>query len=140
MHGARAGQWPAVKSSLLAAALVLAGCAGESVRERPGFDLAPFREMALRADCIGVRNELFLIDGAFVLWHREGNCPDAAYAVQLYGATVDNVLCVLQDSIAGPRQSCSDGRYAEMFEVIVDNLDARDLGLGPDHTVKPVPM
>ena len=69
-----------------------------------------------------------------------GNCADASYSEMLYGSTPDQVLCSLYDSIAGPMKNCQHEQYRAMFDTITANLDKPDLGLGPDHTVQPVPF
>jgi hypothetical protein len=102
-------------------------------------DLAPFKKLAGAGGCSDIRNRLFLIDGRLVFWDIAGNCADASYSQMLYGSTPDQVLCVWHDSIAGPVKNCRDERYRDMFNVITANLDKPDLGLGPQHTVQPVP-
>jgi hypothetical protein len=128
-------------ASILLLALGIAGCSGPSKETPPPtVDLSPFREVARSSECADIKNRLFLIDGTLVLWDRQGNCPDASYLVRLSGGTVDNVLCELQDSIAGPRKECPDGQYEQMFDTITENLDKPDLGLGSEHTVTPVTL
>jgi hypothetical protein len=105
----------------------------------PSINLAPFRALARNSDCADKKNRLFLIDGQLVFWDRESNCADASYARALYGRTVEHLICDSMDSIAGPRGTCRDpGPYAGLFDIILKNLDANDLGLGSQHTVKPV--
>lgn len=111
----------------------------ERIGGPPVVNLEPFRDLAMNASCADKVNRLFLIDEHLVFWDRESSCADAAYARVLYGRTPAHVMCTLEDTIAGPRQGCHDrDPYAEMFKIIVDNLDKEDLGLGPKHTVKPV--
>lgn len=129
------------RTSILLLTLSFAGCSGPSKEAPPPtVDLSPFREAARASECADIKNRLFLIDGTLVLWDRQGNCPDASYLVRLSGGTVDNVLCELQDSIAGPRKECPDPQYEQMFNTINENLDQPDLGLGSDHTVTPVTL
>jgi hypothetical protein len=105
----------------------------------PDINLEPFKELARSGDCADVRNRLFLIDRHLVFWDRESRCADAAYAQALYGRTVEHLICDAHDSIAGPVRGCHDAdRYAAMFDTMLKNLDAPDLGLGPDHTVEPI--
>jgi hypothetical protein len=122
------------------ALLLLASCAGNSTEPRSAVDLAPFKKMARAGGCADIRNRLFLIDDQLVFWDRAGNCADGAYGQTLYGSTPDQVLCVLHDSIAGPMKNCRDERYQDTFDTMTANLDKRDLGLGPGHTVQPVPF
>jgi hypothetical protein len=103
-------------------------------------DFAPFQKLARSGGCNDKRNRLFLIDDQLVFWDEEGNCSDAAYSQTLYGSTPDQVLCVFHDSIAGPVRKCQDQRYQGMFNTMTDNLSKPDLGLGPGHTVQPVPF
>ena len=111
----------------------------ERIGDPPAMNLEPFRELARKADCADRSNRLFLIDEHLVFWDRESSCADAAYSRALYGRTVSHLMCLAEDSVAGPRQVCHDRDvYAEMFKIIVDNLDREDLGLGTKHTVKPV--
>ena len=121
---------------LLAAAPVLAtlpGC-GES----GGFDpaLAPYVEMARKADCADRVNRLYWIDRQLVVWRREGACADAAWLDALYDGTSLDALCIAGDSIAGPRQACRDAGAVALFQTIEDHRTAEDLGLRPGHTVE----
>ena len=110
-----------------------AGCAA-----RQTIDLVPFRKMAESAPCAEIRNRMLVIDGGMVLWDRQGACSDNAYAQTLFGGTPALVLCRTHDSIAGPQKSCDDASRAEMFDTILANLHAEDLGLGREHTVERV--
>jgi len=101
---------------------------------------APFLDLARHGVCADVRSRLFVIDQALVLWERVGNCPDNGYGTTLYGRTVDDVLCSLQDSIAGPMKSCPAPGYREMFEIIIQHIDQSDLGLGAGHDVQRLPL
>ena len=116
--------------------LLVASCRDGSNQAQSVNDLAPFKEMASTAGCSEISNRLFLIDGQQVFWDRAGDCPDASYSLTLFGSTVDNRLCYLHDSIAGPVRGCRDDRYRDMFDTITANLDKPDLGLGPKHTVQ----
>ncbi len=88
--------------------------------------------------CADIHNRLFLIDDQLVFWDIAGNCADASYSQILFGSTPDEILCRLNDSIAGPMKSCDDESYQEMFDTITANLDQPDLGLGEAHTVEAV--
>ncbi len=102
-------------------------------------NLAPFKELARTSSCADIRNRLFVIDNQLVFWDVAGNCADASYSQMLYGSTPDQMLCIFHDSIAGPKRSCQDERYKGIFDTITANLNKADLGLGPGHTVQPVP-
>jgi hypothetical protein len=123
---------------LLTAPILLASCTGTSGEPRSTVDLAPFKALARSGGCADIRNRLFLIDSQLVLWDRAGNCADAAYGQTLYGSTPDQVLCVYQDSIAGPVKNCQDAGHQDMFDMITENLEKPDLGLGAGHTVQSV--
>ncbi len=125
---------------LLTAPLLLASCAGRSSEPRSPVDLAPFQQLARPGPCADRRNRLFLIDNQWVQWDRAGSCADAAYGATLYGRTPDQVLCDWHDSIAGPVRNCRDERFQDLFNTMTANLDQPDLGLGPGHTVQPVPF
>jgi len=135
---------------LLFAAFALAGCnsdnpnESESTRDtshsvKQNIDLEPFKALARSSSCADKSNRLFLIDDRLVFWDRDSRCADAAYAHVLYAGRVDRVVCDLHDSIAGPQRSCEDsGADAKLFDIMVENLEAMDLGLGPEHTVRPI--
>jgi hypothetical protein len=120
--------------------LALPGCPAEEAKREGGIDPAPFKEMAKGAICADESNRLFVIDGKMVLWRRSGNCPDNAYATVLFGKTPKEVLCRVADSIAGPQKSCVDAEAGKLFDVILNNLDKKDLGLGPEHKVEPIEL
>jgi len=100
----------------------------------------PFVLLARHSECAGIRNRLFVIDESLVFWERVGLCPDNSHGATLFGDTVDDILCSLHDSIAGPLKSCRAPAYSDMFETIIAHHDRPDLGLGRDHTVRPLPF
>jgi len=110
-----------------------------TANQTPEIDLDQFKELASNTPCADLKNRLFLIDDCMVLWDRVGNCPDNGYSITLFGSSVDNILCRLSDSIAGPRKSCNDQNYEDMFETVINNLDDPDLGL-EGHTVESIPF
>ena len=120
-------------------AIILAVLASGSGCQSPG-EWAPFVESARGAACSDVRNRLFVIDDALVFADRAGSCPDASYRMELFGRSVDKVLCVKHDSIAGPMKSCSEPGYETLFETITTHLEEPDLGLGASHTVQQLPL
>jgi hypothetical protein len=124
----------------VSAALFAAGCADESTEPLCKMNLTPFKELAGSADCADIHNRLYVIDGRLVFWEREGNCPDNAYYQKMFGGTIDEVLCDRHDSIAGPVRIYYDDGYRTMFDTIIANIGQPDLGLGPDHTVQPIPF
>lgn len=102
-------------------------------------DLQPFIEMAGQASCARDQNRLYVIDGDKVLWERRDlRCADASYEVVLFGASPDELLCRIGDSIAGPQLSCQDESLRPMFDTIIKHTGEADLGLGSDHTVEQI--
>lgn len=116
------------------ALFLLAACAAAPSDEQIGLDMEPFLTMAEDAACADLRNQLYVIDDQFVFWAVEGQCSDASYAYILYGATPDEKLCYLEDSIVGPRSTCQPDLEA-LFETIQQNLDHPNLGLDENHSV-----
>ncbi|MFL6675990.1 MAG: hypothetical protein ACJ8LG_22195 [Massilia sp.] len=140
----------------LVGALVLAGCGGDAsapqmqdkqagqgiaVGEPNGGQpvVASFIKLAQEEACTDIRNRLFVIDGKQVFWDRAGKCGDMSYAQTLFGATPEQVLCSVSDSIAGPRTFCADDKSRALFDTIQKNLDKADLGLA-GHKVEPLPF
>lgn len=95
-----------------------------------------FTSLVKQAACADQRNDLYQIDSRYILWAREGSCSDAAYSYKLYDASPKKEVCRNQDSLAGPVTSCDDKSLTPLFKKMVRNLDAQDLGLGTEHTVK----
>lgn len=102
--------------------------------------LAPFLQMARESPCHQIRNRLFLIDNTLIFWDRLGNCPDNAREQTLFGSSVETVLATSHDSIAGPINKVHDEQYRTLFETIMANREAADLGLGARHQVKLLPL
>lgn len=129
-------------ASILLLSVVLlstAGCPAGSSEPSADFDLQPFKERAAATNCAELRNDLLLIDKQMVFWARDGNCPDSGYERVLYGQTIDDVLCEQYDSIGGPMTICADPDARELFETMIANLNANDLGLGAEHLVEVIP-
>jgi hypothetical protein len=97
-----------------------------------------FIQLARDAKCSDIRNRLFLIDGKEVFWETQGNCADMGFARTLFDGSPAEVLCTNNDSIAGGVSSCSDKAMRPLFDVIVQNLDKKDLGLGSTHKVEEI--
>ena len=117
-----------------------AACARTTGPRPASLETAPFVEMAKSTGCADLRRRLFVIDGALVFFDRAGACPDNGYSETLYGRSVDEVICASHDSIAGPVTRCSDPERRELFETILEHMEERDLGLGPDHQVQRIPL
>jgi hypothetical protein len=128
---------PAIILVVLASAT---GCQGSQHGETITPEWAPFVDLARVAECSDVRNRLFVIDDVLVLSDRVGSCPDASYSDVLFGRTVDDVLCVNHDSIAGPVKDCANPGYEALFDIMTTHLDEPDLGLGPSHRVHQLPL
>jgi hypothetical protein len=97
-------------------------------------DLQIYLERAQQSPCADRRNELYLIDGRYVLWIREGDCPDNSYATFLYDGYVDKLICSVYDSIAGPMRSCTDTTLSVLFEEVFWGVPA----YLPGHTIEKV--
>ena len=138
-HGLIRGVWGAVWMLTLGVP-ALSGCNSAERHTVLSPDPRPFEELARHAECADLRNRLFLIDGSLVLWDRAGSCADAAYSQALYFATPDRLVCRLSDSIGGPQRECRDPRFSPLFDTMLAHLDEPDLGLGPRHTVRPIPF
>jgi hypothetical protein len=140
-----------VQAAALAGAALLAGCgggaggtgdrvAGIAVGEPNGAMpvTADFVAMAQGATCAELRNRLLMIDKRMVYWDRAGNCPDNSYARALYGATPQQMLCSVSDSIGGPRTVCADETARALFDTIEASRHKADLGLGSTHQVETI--
>lgn len=101
-------------------------------------DTVRYVSYAREAACADTRNRLYVIDNKFVFWDKAGNCADASYSQTLFGPANIESLCSTGDSIAGPVTRCSDEAARPMFSIILRNLDLKDLGLGPTHTVREI--
>ena len=129
-----------MRSALVLAAIAsLGGCNSERPQVTAP-DMYSFVAMARTSSCADKTNRLFLIDGAYVFWDKAGSCADASYSQTLFGATPQDRLCESSDSIAGPRRVCANPALAPMFDTILAHLGEPDLGLGPGHTVNPIPF
>ena len=120
--------------------LLSAACGAQPTPTGSAIDIDPFIALAQGADCADLRNRLFVIDDALVLWDRAGQCPDNSYDQMLFATKIDELLCEHYDSLSGRVFECYREGYEEMFTSIVNNLDVPDLGLGPDHVVEEIPI
>lgn len=143
MKNIRSGIW-LTRSAFATIAFVLltsaTGCGGAQPVETLAPEWAPFVEMARQAECADIRNRLFVIDRTLVFADHAGSCADAGYSQTLFGKTINQVLCVNHDSIAGPMKNCTDPSYAALFDTILAHLDEPDLGLGNSHKVQQLPL
>jgi len=139
----------AVRAFPLVSALLLAACGGgesQAPLNAPDIQIGeqtpvppaigPFIAMARAEPCSGIRNRLYVLDDRMVIWDRVGNCPDNSSSLVLYGANVEAVLCSSADTIAGTITSCKDEAHRPLFDILRQNLDRPDLGLGGAHTLK----
>jgi hypothetical protein len=124
--------------AILIAAAYLAGVLTGKHRVETGRNYAGFKQLTKSAICANKRSALYAIDDKYVFWVREGDCPDNSYSHILYGSTPKDELCSVYDSFEGPRKTCRDARYKDIFETIIDHLDKDDLGLGSSHTVRKI--
>ena len=109
-----------------------------SEKEETSIELKNFRNIARNATCADKTNKLFLIDNQMVFWITEGNCADASYAYTLFGSNPNEIICKRFDSIVGPQEQCNDEDYLEVFLIIIDNLDADNLGLDGNYKITEV--
>jgi hypothetical protein len=92
-------------------------------------------------NCAQFRNRVLYIQDAMrpddlvALLDQAGMCADASYRQVLFGEEGDTVLCSNADSIVGPRKSCAVAGRRAMFDIILANLAAPDLGLGSGYYV-----
>jgi hypothetical protein len=120
---------------VLAGAEHVVACGSIPALASSAIDLQPFIAMATSAGCADLRNQLYVIDDQLVVWIVRGNCADASYRTALFGPTPDDLRCDFHDSIVGPMRRCDDERVRPLFDTIIANDQAPDLGLGPDHRV-----
>jgi hypothetical protein len=114
-------------------ALVLAGCAGPRPAPEERIDTAAFIALAVQAPCAGTGNRLFAIDDKLVFWDRGASCQDQV--LRLYGTSASKPLCVNIVSAQGTYTNCSNDSVRALFETILANRQAADLGMGAGHTV-----
>lgn len=114
-------------------ALLLAGCVITPPLPDEHPDPALFVAMAGRSACAGSANRLFVIDNRYVYWDRGASCQDQTQ--RLYGNTTEQLLCVQADSNKIPYTNCIDASVRTLFDTILGNRQAADLGLGARHTV-----
>jgi hypothetical protein len=119
---------------------LLAGCAGKTMEPEIKIHLDPIIDMARDSICADMSNRLFLIDGTMVFWERSGDCPDNSFSQTLFGSSIDQVICRVNDSIAGPQWLFNNDDYRDMFDIMISNLDKSDLGLGPGHVVEQIEL
>jgi hypothetical protein len=106
-----------------------------SETEKVSIELDVFRNMARNSTCTDITNDLFIIDNQMVFWATEGNCADASYAYTLFGSHPNEILCRKYDSIAGPQEQCYNIDFQEIFQIIINNLNANNLGLSRNYNV-----
>ena len=99
-------------------------------------DYSALKDMARSAACSDRRNELYEVDGAYVIWFVAGDCADAAYSTTLFDADTQEALCSAYDSIAGPQVSCIDAQYDAMFNELL-NWSPRAT---TSYTLTPIPL
>ncbi len=80
------------------------------------------------ANDIFLSEKIYLIDNSSILVLRTGNGADYSYSHLLLDKNL-NQLCILSDSIAGPRETCTDSSKKAMFDTAVANMDKSYLGL-----------
>lgn len=147
LHNIPEGSLPAARAAGFAPADSLVNeFYGTSWRRMSCQGSNPFFEFAAQqAGCAQTTNRLFFIsnparfDVEMVLLDQAGTCADAEFRQILFGETVDDVLCTHAQSIAGPVKRCPAPDYAAVFDIMIANLDRRDLGLGQGYDVQQFP-
>ena len=122
-----------VLGALAVALAGAAGCNGETDLSAPWWE--PFVTASQGAQCVDIRNRLYVIDNQLVFTDQQGSCTDQMYSWVLYGRTVDDVKCAAYDSLGGSHNTCTDPSYRPMFNTILSHRDEADLGLGSSHHV-----
>ena len=107
-------------------------------KDEVSINIDDFKDLALNANCADQINDLFIIDNKLVLWIVEGNCSDASYSYTLFGNNTDIILCKEYDTIAGPKRECFDDDYKDIFQMIIENINTDDFGLGINHKVEKI--
>jgi len=105
-------------------------CISSCKKSKNFFNMDPFIQMARSASCADMENRIFLIENKLVLTLRHGNCPDASFHIALYQEDPDHILCEFYDSIAGPVKNIYSETFRSMFEIIINNQDQNNFGLG----------
>ncbi|QYF95232.1 hypothetical protein KY495_08795 [Massilia sp. PAMC28688] len=119
----------------------LAGCVGIITTPTvpvPEVDHAQFVALVQQAPCAAGDNRLFVIDQRYVYWDRGASCPDQVQ--RLYGRSTGALLCVHGNSPNGAYTNCSVPSVRGLFQVILNNRDRADLGLGVSHSVVEIKM
>lgn len=143
VHNIPAGRLPAATAAGLAPADSLVDDTRGTSWQRFRCDgYQAYRDLAAQtAACAQTRNRLLRIDHRtegstdLVLLDQAGTCADAAYRQVLYGATMTDVLCSNAQTIAGPVKRCPVAQHAGVFDTILANIGAADLGLGSAYIV-----
>jgi len=107
-------------------------------KDKVSINIEDFKDFALNANCADKTNDLFIIDNKMVLWIVEGSCSDASYSYTLFGNNTDIILCKEFDTIAGPNRECFDDNYEDIFQIIIENINTNDFGLGLNHKVEKI--
>ena len=107
-------------------------------KDEVSINIDDFKDLALNANCADKINDLFIIDNKIVFWIVEGSCSDASYSYTLFGNNTDIILCKEFDTIAGPKRECFDDNYEYIFQIIIENINTNDFGLGLNHKVEKI--
>ena len=105
--------------------------------ELTSINIEPFKEY-LKAQPAVHLGQIYIIDDKLVFIKWSGLSSDASYGYQLFGQTKAELYASTTDSIAGPRITYNNPQYKDLFDKILVNPEAKDLGLGADYSVKSV--
>ncbi len=123
MHHAKSMIRSNVVTEVLGASIVLSLTPPPAIAIEP-VDLEAFRDHAREragSPCVE-QQQLFVVDGTFVVHSFAGRCVDASYGVTLFGRTPDDVLCRAGQTIAGHVERCEVDTVVALFHAIVTHL------------------
>lgn len=110
---------------------LLAACVVIAPRPTPPgqIDTSQFVALVNEAPCPAGGNQLYVIDNRYVFWERGPTCQDQV--LRLYGRTPNDLQCIHSESVTGPYTNCNNAAVRRIFDTILANRKAPDLGLGP---------
>lgn len=103
-------------------------------------DISAFVRMARAYECGQRHNRLHVIHATFVLWSTAGTCGNGAPVFQLYALYPEKRVCVKGENVMGPVHSCNTEEQRILFDKMVKNLDAPNLGMDTPDVVYEVDL
>lgn len=124
----RAARHALAKRWALAGLLILAA-AGFSwywtSDSRVNFQFQRLRAQEAKGGCVGRRNDVYRVDGRYILYIREGFCLDNSYSYSLYDGSPTHRIIEVHDSADGRQIVGQDRPEADWLLKMVT-------GVGPD--------